>query len=380
MPAAGSPTFSAVNRPRPKRTAPPPPPAARSLATLLSAEPTLMLVPLRAFLGFTFCFAGLQKLANPNFFRAASPISIQAQLVAAERTSPLHHLLGSLRGISVLVGLVISVGELAVGLGVLTGVLTRLAALGGMVISFMLFLTVSFHARPYYTGADIGYFFAFTPFLLAGAGRLTLPALVDEYFVSHYRAPRRGKPGLADTLAVDQERRDLLVTGAVAAAGIALAALAAGVGRAAGGAKTPARPRQLSQGSSDAGTTTPTTAPGGGAGGSTTTSPSSGVPAGTKIGPAADVPVGASASFQDPTSGDPAVVIQARRGQFLAFDAVCPHAGCTVEYSSSQDVIVCPCHGSLFNASSGAVEQGPAAQNLRGIAIKEGSDGNLYVT
>ncbi len=115
---------------------------------MLSAEPTLMLVPLRAFLGFTFCFAGLQKLANPNFFRAASPISIQAQLVAAERTSPLHHLLGSLRGISVLVGLVIAVGELAVGLGVLTGVLARIAALGGMVISLMLFLTVSFHARP----------------------------------------------------------------------------------------------------------------------------------------------------------------------------------------------------------------------------------------
>ena len=73
-------------------------------------------------------------------------------------------------------------------------------------------------------------------------------------------------------------------------------------------------------------------------------------------------------------------MIQAKPGQFLAFDAVCPHAGCTVEYSSSQDVIVCPCHGSLFNASSGAVEQGPAAQNLRGIPIKEGSDGNLYVT
>ncbi len=101
---------------------------------------------------------------------------------------------------------------------------------------------------------------------------------------------------------------------------------------------------------------------------------------GTKIGPASDVPVGGSASFQDPSSGDPALVIQAKSGQFVAFDAVCPHAGCTVEYSSSQDVIVCPCHGSLFNASSGAVEQGPAASNLRPIPVKEGSDGDLYVT
>jgi thiosulfate dehydrogenase [quinone] large subunit len=64
----------------------------------------------------------------------------------------------------------------------------------------------------------------------------------------------------------------------------------------------------------------------------------------------------------------------------VAFDAVCPHAGCTVEYASSQNVIVCPCHGSLFNAATGAVEQGPAASNLATIKISEGGDGNLYVT
>jgi len=40
------------------------------------------------FLGATFLYAGLQKLANPNFFRAQSPISIQAQLIAASHTSP----------------------------------------------------------------------------------------------------------------------------------------------------------------------------------------------------------------------------------------------------------------------------------------------------
>jgi hypothetical protein len=32
----------------------------------------LALLPLRAFLGFTFCFAGLQKLANPDFFDASN--------------------------------------------------------------------------------------------------------------------------------------------------------------------------------------------------------------------------------------------------------------------------------------------------------------------
>ena len=47
------------------------------------------LLPLRLFLGVTFVFAGLQKLANPDFFRASSPISIHAQLVGASRTSPI---------------------------------------------------------------------------------------------------------------------------------------------------------------------------------------------------------------------------------------------------------------------------------------------------
>jgi thiosulfate dehydrogenase [quinone] large subunit len=91
------------------------------------------------------------------------------------------------------------------------------------------------------------------------------------------------------------------------------------------------------------------------------------------------VPVGGAASFQDPSSGDPAIIIQSTAGQFVAFDAVCPHAGCTVEFDSSQHVMVCPCHGSLFNAATGAVEQGPAATGLQPIKVTE-SSGQLFVT
>jgi hypothetical protein len=57
-------------------------------ATSQSAHDVLgwALLPLRAFLGFTFCYAGLSKLANPGFFDATSPISIQAQLAGAAQT------------------------------------------------------------------------------------------------------------------------------------------------------------------------------------------------------------------------------------------------------------------------------------------------------
>src|ERR1039458_5825512 len=64
-------------------------------------------IPLRLFLGFTFCFAGLQKLANPGFLDAANPASIQAQLSGAARLSPVHALVAPLVHVAVPLGLVI---------------------------------------------------------------------------------------------------------------------------------------------------------------------------------------------------------------------------------------------------------------------------------
>ena len=340
----------------------------------LASDPAVVLLPLRVFLGVTFLFAGLQKLANPNFFRAASPISIHAQLVAAGRTSPIKGLLHHLVSASTLLGLVIALAEVAIGLGVLAGVMTRVAAVGGMLLAFGLFLTISFHSSPYYTGADIVFVFAFTPLLIAGDGRFTAVAGV-RWVAQRYQAHS------LDVLAVDEERRRLVVTGALGAVGLVLAGLAAGLGRLAGGTKPPRSGPNLSAGGSTSTTvksspsSTATPSPG-----TTAATPPGGSPKGTKIGPASDVPVGGSASFQDPGSGDPAIVIQAAAGHFVAFDAVCPHAGCTVGYSSSEKLIVCPCHASVFNPASGAVEQGPAASGLRTIAISEGSDGQLYVT
>jgi Rieske Fe-S protein len=48
---------------------------------------------------------------------------------------------------------------------------------------------------------------------------------------------------------------------------------------------------------------------------------------------------------------------------------VCPHAGCTVSYDPTAKLIVCPCHGSEFSASTGGVELGPAAAGLTRITI-----------
>ena len=92
------------------------------------------------------------------------------------------------------------------------------------------------------------------------------------------------------------------------------------------------------------------------------------------------MPVGQAASFTDPATGDPSIVIRPGSARFVAFDAVCPHAGCTVGYDPAQKVIICPCHGSQFSASTGAVEVGPATAGLKKLAIAEGPNGQLYVS
>jgi thiosulfate dehydrogenase [quinone] large subunit len=328
------------------------------------------LIPLRAFLGFTFCFAGLQKLANPGFFDAADPASIQAQLAGAARRSPVHALISPLTHIAVPLGILIALGELAVGVGTLLGLRARLAAAGGLVLSLMLFLTVSFHSAPYYTGADIVFAFAWTPLLLAGSGSfMSLDAAITDW--ARRQAAARRQARRSPPPAPEVRRREVVLRGvttaAVAAGSLVIGGLAAGLGRLAGGTAGRADPTNLPSAAAPVPTAT--------------AGPSTGrVPSGTAIGPAADVPVGQAASFQDPATGDPSIVIQPRSGQFVAFDAVCPHAGCTVEYDPGAQVLLCPCHGSQFNASTGAVEVGPAATGLKRLGIAEGSNGQLYVT
>ncbi len=394
------------------------------------------LLPLRAFIGFTFCFAGLQKLANPNFFRAASPISIQAQLTATSNGSPIHGLLRHLGGVAVPLGIFLALAELAVGLGMLSGLLTRVAALGGMVIAFSLFLTVSFHASPYFTGADIVFFFAFMPFVIAGAGGVlsldgyladrsarevgqgsAAPVVLSfgqvQELCGHFDAGRcvarggaacaiapcpvltrsspvaavsSGSHNAGNNQSPTFGRREAVMAGTVAAVGVVAAGVVVGVGRLAGGATAPSSATVLTLPPAGKGTRTkPTSAPTTAATDETTTTGASttttaATPSGTVIGSATGIPVGGAATFTAPKSGDPAVVLHPDAGTFVAFDTVCPHQGCTVAYSPAAKLMVCPCHGSRFNPTTGAVLQGPATTGLTPIKVKEGPDGNLYAT
>jgi cytochrome b6-f complex iron-sulfur subunit len=51
-------------------------------------------------------------------------------------------------------------------------------------------------------------------------------------------------------------------------------------------------------------------------------------------------------------------------GGFEAFSATCTHQGCTVGYQSSNNTLVCPCHGGVYSGSTGAVVSGPPPSAL----------------
>ena len=383
---------------------PPPWLAGQQWAQLRLRQPGWLLLPLRAFLAVTFIYAGLQKLANPTYLNPANQSSVVGQMRLLRHVSPIGPLLGLSLHAPTLVGLLIAFGELAVGVGVLLGLWTRLAALGGMALSLTFLLTVSWRTTPYYYGSDVVFLFAWTVLAALGAGNVLsldgwlvqrartaaglrpLPAVVSlevprlrqicgrgdvcglrpsgecgREQCGIFPAGERLRPSVAAE--VDRRRfllgtRAVLVTGAVAAA---TGGLTAWVGRLVGGTSTAhaaALPKHR---------TPPPTTPGEHPS-SSPASPAKNRP-GTAIGSASQVPVGQAGRFTDPASGDPAFVVHTSGSNFAAFSAVCTHAGCTVQFDSGNMQFVCPCHGGAYDARTGQVLAGPPPSPLTAIPV-----------
>lgn len=92
-----------------------------------------------------------------------------------------------------------------------------------------------------------------------------------------------------------------------------------------------------------------------------------------RIGSAADVPVGEMRAFD--VSGT-SVNVSNAGGYLHAFDDTCTHRGCSLaEGDLDGTVVTCPCHGSQFDVTSGAIVRGPAERPVRSRAVHvEGED------
>lgn len=136
------------------------------------------LLPLRIFLGVTFVYAGLDKLTDSAFLSASGTGSLGELMHGVRDASAIPALVDLALLSPVGFAVVLALGELLVGLGVLAGLLTRIAATGGALISLSLWLTVSWQVSPYYYGNDLIYLMAWIPMIMAGAPYLSLDARI----------------------------------------------------------------------------------------------------------------------------------------------------------------------------------------------------------
>jgi Rieske Fe-S protein len=107
----------------------------------------------------------------------------------------------------------------------------------------------------------------------------------------------------------------------------------------------------------------PPAAAAGGAAGAAAPSAMAGA-SGTLLGQASEIPVGGGKVFTDAK----VVVTQPTKGVFKGFSAVCTHVGCLCN-QVADGTIDCPCHGSKFTITTGAVVAGPAPSPLPAAPI-----------
>jgi thiosulfate dehydrogenase [quinone] large subunit len=339
------------------------------------------------------------------------------------------------------VGGVIAFCELLVGLSALMGLLTRAGAIGGVLISLTFYLTASWAVHPYFLGGDLPYAFLWLILVLAGPGLYSLDEYFFGTIIrsrTRYAAmfatrqprqeashPQLWPPAPVHLPAIPSEtvtRAAVLrgfgtaallallagITGVVAKARISAdvftAATRPGSGTPVASSQTatpvglPTASRADSSGGGSfpfplfgsatgtpttaavvdqADTATPTPAPLPRAT-VITAAPTAVAPVATALANIASLPTNSATRFSDPTSGDPALLIHLADGSVAAFSAICTHAGCTVQYSTAQKEIVCPCHGAVFDPARNAqVMRGPARRPLAAIPVQVDAAGNV---
>lgn len=272
---------------------------------------------LRLMLGGTWVYGGLQKALDPQFFNKASPGYIGAQITGFAKNSPISFLLKHMISHATQVGWLTLIGELAIGIAVLSGVALQAAILAGAFVSLNLWLSVTWHVHPYFLGSDSAY----------------LVMWIALFFLVRKEAGPRTRKSPIPNL---KDRREVMQMFGVGVTAV-IAALAAG-----GLKKSIPLPK-----------------------------------AGNKIVALSAFPVGSVMQYTAP-DGSPAFLFRTNVGVF-AYSAICTHQGCTVGYNATGKTLDCPCHQSRFDpANGGAVLSGPAPAPL--VKYSVAINGDAIVT
>jgi thiosulfate dehydrogenase (quinone) large subunit len=300
---------------------------------------------LRAFLGATFLFAGIQKFLDPNFLRPGGGDYIGTQLKGFADGTPAAPLMRILEHAPIVTGVVIATLEIMVGLATLLGIAMLAAALVGFAINLTLWLSATWHTHPYFLGSDSIYAIAWLAFAAA--------VLEQERSARGHIA---GPIERIDGISRREFARGTVVAGVAVALGV--------VSKTFAGATSSSRLSALGRGSSG-------TSQGGAAHSSVSPKPSTSSPAlsGRVLTTLDRLPVGGAIGFEDPQLG-PAALLRLSNDEVVAYGRRCTHMGCLVGYDQSSEILVCPCHGAEFDPSNHAQPiTGPAPRPLPSINV-----------
>ena len=267
---------------------------------------------LRLWLGATWVYAGWYKATDSGFLTKGASGYIGSQLAAISTTSPIHFAVQKMVEHANLLGLLAMVSEFAIGLATLTGFMLVYAAVGGLLMSLTLWLTLSWTVSPYFLGSDSAYVIMWAVLLgsiFKKSGRLRLPDF--------------------------SERREVLALAIVG--GLSIIGVIAGK-------NFKREAKKLSNaGSSNA------------------------------IAKVSEIAIGTSINIVD-NFGAPAIIFRTKSGVF-AYSAVCTHQGCTVELDKNSKHLICPCHGAEYDpANSAKVLGGPTNVPLPKVKISVKGD------
>ena len=299
---------------------------------------------LRAFLGGTFLFAGIQKFLDPNFLRPGGADYIGTQLTGFANGTPAAPLMRALARVPLLSGIGVAVVEIAIGLGTLLGIAMLAASLAGLVVNVTLWLSATWHTHPYFLGSDSIYAVAWLALALAIVE-------IERDRAGHVAGPIERIDGMTRR----EFARGGLVAGMAVMLGIVSKALASPAGSSSLGSLG-ARTEPSGTGSSAAPPASPT-------------APVSPTTQGQVLTTIDRLPIGGATAFDDPQVG-PAALIRLSSDQVVAYGRVCTHAGCLVGYDQAARLLVCPCHGAEFDPAHDAEPvAGPAPTALPAIDV-----------